>query len=884
MFKPPAEKKLVFIEAYAPPQKGLAYVLTLDEATGVLKFIGAYEIPAPGDLIALFKEKGLLEISSASLSLNSKITKVIVEKPKASAIENKNLQASSGTLSKEGITQFRDYKILSKSLEASLNIHKENISQETVQAILSKGMSQRGAFSSELLSPLAEGVLLTFEEEYIPLPEGTKYLLQFGVEGLIFKFVKKYTPPPSGAHFTLRFGESADTTILSKDLVSGTLVNKALITTVQSVANKALVSLSRISGETVELVQCINNKTLIQNPQIQKELVERLPNIVTPDIIMEVAHSRVSVVKGSASDLPTGIGVNGFVCPYAAVSNITETHHNFPWGQGEEADIHRKDEWGQGDEVTKETDMSFVVHIPEKDNWVEMEFKNHVDEKDVSTRSPYHPIMRYEDQKHIDPFATSFGHLYSPDNLFNFQNFSESLKDVSLDVPFNHSKGVDKSIKQEFQLVADQLDTHHATYWGAYWYSLWCARKYFPWMSDEEVKLVLKTDVPIMNNPVFIKPGNPRCPFDYWYSGDRDNFDPNIDPINTQIVQKRRMYYMLNTSYIKRLPDNTDVPFSSVSLGIDRGSWTWSFNITLTTKESLDLIKPEKNVLKDIEININGWKWTCRVESWSENKTFGERSWSVLGRSPSIELSEPYQADSVFTNSAEQGGQIINSILKNTGWTAEWLYGDFNPYINWLIPESVINFTNMSKIKQIQNIVEEVGAFVQTNADINSEKKLTIIPKYRYTPWNWDTVAPKVVLNEFICYEINHKSESLRPLNSVIVSGENYGVVVNATRDKTAGDRPAAMVFNDLMTTKGAAEERAKSIISDSGFWIRHTLNLFSLMNPDTGPGLLLPGDFIEMNEENISWKGQITGTSITAEWSDGLDVSQKIQVEQYYE
>jgi hypothetical protein len=882
MFKPPAEKKLVFIEAYAPPQKGLAYVLTLDERTGVLKFIEAYDIPAPGDLITLFKQKGLVEISSASLSLASKLTRETVEKPKASAVENKNLQASSGTLSKEGVTQFRDYKILSKSLEASLKIHKENITQETVQTILAKSTSLGASFSSELVSSLAEGILLTFEEEYFPLPEGNKYLLQFGVEGLILKFVKKYTPPPSGTHFTLRFGESADTTILSKDVVSGTLVNKALVTTVQSVVNKALISPSRISRESVELVQCVNNKTLVQNSQIQKELVERLPNIVTPDIIMGISHTRVSVVKGSASDLPTGIGVNGFVCPYAAVSNITETHHNFPWGQGEETDIHRKDEWGQGDEVTKETDMSFVVHIPEKDNWVEMEFKNQVDEKDVSTSSPYHPIMYYEDQKHVDPFATFFEQLYSPDNLFNFQNFSESLKDTHVYVPLNQSDGCDKLFKQEFQMVANNVDTHHATYWGEYWYSLWCTRKYFPWMSDENVKLVLKTDVPIMNNPEFIKPGNPRCPFDYWYSGPRDNIFPPIIPIETEIVPTQKVYYMLNTAYITRVSDNKSIPFRSCSISVSREDYAWNFSITVTDKQTLELLKPSGSTFIDAQIHINGWEWTCKIESWRDTSSFEGQSYTVSGHSPSIEIGDPYLIDSLFQNEASHGGQIVQKMLEYTGWTAEWKYAAFNPYTEWLIPAKKLNIVDTSKIGQIRTLTNSVNAFIQTVPNTKEEKKLIIQPKYKVNPLQWDSLVPDVQLNRNICLEVSEENSHTKPLNSVILTTDNRGIVVNATLDGTAGDSAAPMCVDSYLTTQQAARERARHIFGASGHWLKTSLSLFSLMPPSQAPGLLTPGKIVGLD----NWKGQVTETAVTATWDDssGLTVSQQIEVERRYE
>jgi len=144
-------------------------------------------------------------------------------------------------------------------------------------------------------------------------------------------------------------------------------------------------------------------------------------------------------------------------------------------------------------------------------------------------------------------------------------------------------------------------------------------------------------------------------------------------------------------------------------------------------------------------------------------------------------------------------------------------------------------------------------------------------------------MTPSVMLTDAICREIGRQNQTYSEIDSVIVTAENQGVIVNAVRDGYAGTKPAAMCIDAMITTRDAGRERARHIISKSGFWIVHSLSLFSLMAPGDAPGLLLPGDFVGVNESGTTWKGQVTGTSITAEWgATGVNVGQAIEVEQY--
>lgn len=450
-------------------------------------------------------------------------------------------------------------------------------------------------------------------------------------------------------------------------------------------------------------------------------------------------------------------------------------------------------------------------------------------------------------------------------------------------------------------LQPSEMDLSHRTYWGPKWYSLYCSTVYFPPTFTE--KPLMRFNGYDWEDQVeegedvweFNDPRNFRCPWNYPYSGPRQPYNPPIVPGDSPLtVVPKGYYYIMNSTFIRRISGAMEsIDFQSVSMSIDRDSWLWSFSITILSKESLNLIKPQGQAFTDIEINCNGWKWTCRVENWTETIVFGKKAWSVTGRSNSVELGQPYSIIPAFSNDYKQGGQIIDDVLSTSGsgWAAEWQNNDeFNPHLDWMVPAGVLNQTNTSLLKIMQAVSVSVGAFIQTTPDTDistgstGEQKLIIQPRYRLNPWNWGSITPDVYLNSSVCTQIGRQNNIKQPINGALVYGENQGVIINAVKDGTDGSNAAAVTSDALITSEEAGRERARHIIGNSGAWVNHTLKLFSLMPSGTAPGLLTPGNFISMAETGeTTYIGQVTGTTINSGWgSNGLETSQSLEVEQY--
>ncbi|MGE4520067.1 MAG: hypothetical protein AB7E04_11240 [Desulfobacteraceae bacterium] len=699
-------------------------------------------------------------------------------------------------------------------------------------------------------------------------------------------FTSVYPIPEAGTVLTLRFGVTGDIEIVSSSsnvviVDSGSQISAMTVI----LSEDSQIVLKSSSSEIQVIIEIYSQNSEIKISS-SSSLVEHLPDIeiAGSEIIINLSESIIS--GGQANDLPGYVRTGDMDFIWNNVPEKVESSKSFFWNKPDDLLLKEKIIWDKTTETDKKTSSPFLANMAYFDFKNIAAYSNFQNKSDFENTASFLSKMIFTDEFHSHLWDEFF--IRDHDAEFPYDNFKWfEFKDTRHFTLFDKSEYWNKRFENKFDNGNDILaDNHHGTFWGPYWYSLWCEQKYFPYKSNEFVRLSITDHLEQNIFPVlkFIYPDNPRCPFEYWHSGDRDSFSPDITPVDSVIVPRRKVWYMINTAYIKRLPDMADISFISVSASIDRDSWTWSFNITLNSRDSLDLVKPENGSLKDIEININGWKWTCRVENWSRDYSFGQEAWKVSGRSQSIELGDPYCIEPVFTNVQEHGGQIIDRILTNTGWTADWQYKDFNPYASWLVPASTLNMTDVSKIKQIQAVTDSVSAFIQTAADTATEKKLIIKPKYFKNPWHWINEPPSLILNDSISHEISSSSVITKPLDSVIVSGQNRGVIVNAVKNGAAGNSPAPMVFDDMITTQDAGRERARHIIGGSGIWIKHTLKLFSLMPPETPPGLMLPGDFIQMNESNISWKGQVTATAINASWNNGLTVNQDIEVEQYYE
>lgn len=606
---------------------------------------------------------------------------------------------------------------------------------------------------------------------------------------------------------------------------------------------------------------------------------------------------------GQDENLPTTLGPAQIKFPWGTASKV-ERHLKFVWdradvtdrptdsivwGSADRLEVEKTIPWGEAARIDKPT-----IHIP----WGDFEIKI-----DNDYEQPWTQTLPFKDLHKNIPWGEVANHLSNDISSPFISN--TPIKDVHYNIPWNALAALSRDIQIPHEL-GNPVDKHFNFYYGRYAYSSLFFQKYFApppcyqlqWQ-DNALPGLNPCDGSTQINMTFT--GNSWVnPFDHWNAGIRDQY--LIVPPGTPGLIYRKFFYMRNIVTLKRIPDNTPIDAFAISIGTDINSWTWTFNITLAEESYLDLLKPsvagEDLVLQDCQITINNNVFICRVESWHESRTFGKKTWTVSGRSPSIELGSPYSLPFTYTNtSIKQGSELIDDLLSGTGWSAEWgfdnntsTYSDvLNPATGWSVPIKQFNLQEKTTMEGIKQVLNAIKAGILTVPDCDStNQRLIILPRYRWTPWQWDSKTTDEDLIASYCHEIGSDYDHIPKYNFVVAAGDTQGVAVSATKTGTAGDKIAPMFTHPLITTQDAGHEAARNILSNQGMWLNRSMKLLSIDDgvTPTGevPGLLLPGKLISFTEGS-TWKGVITSTNISVQAAtdrSGLEVYQTVVIEQY--
>jgi hypothetical protein len=115
---------------------------------------------------------------------------------------------------------------------------------------------------------------------------------------------------------------------------------------------------------------------------------------------------------------------------------------------------------------------------------------------------------------------------------------------------------------------------------------------------------------------------------------------------------------------------------------------------------------------------------------------------------------------------------------------------------------------------------------------------------------------------------------------AISAGGAEGGVIVTLTRDGTAGDELAPLVVDSLITDQTAGYERGRNEIAKGGSW--ETMRIETLLT-DSGvaPGLMLPGNLVEVQDTTETYPVQINSTGVKAAWGDnGLSIRQSLSAD----
>ena len=364
------------------------------------------------------------------------------------------------------------------------------------------------------------------------------------------------------------------------------------------------------------------------------------------------------------------------------------------------------------------------------------------------------------------------------------------------------------------------------------------------------------------------------------YGGEKD---PDvIEKPEPEQPEIRESYLLMNIITTVVLPERIPLELPSMEISLDIDSFSWSFTGQLFGASNIALVQPDENGPKQIEVDINGWKWVFIIERYSTNRRFGDERYTLYGSSRTQLLAAPYAPlRSKSNTSALNAKQAITEELANTGFAAT--YPDLNDYStpDWVMPGGSFSYQSQTAMQVVARIAGTAGSVVIPSR--NSDQ-LNIQPRYPASPWAWNTATMDRIIPASMVISLSANWRPEQAYNAVYVSGTNAGVAVNVKRSDTNGDNPAPDILEDWLTETQVNTERGRNELAKGGHQSITTIEL-PLTDSNTAPGLIEPGMLVEIQDtilgESGDWQGLCLATSIIA--GGGGSVIQRIDLERHY-
>lgn len=273
-------------------------------------------------------------------------------------------------------------------------------------------------------------------------------------------------------------------------------------------------------------------------------------------------------------------------------------------------------------------------------------------------------------------------------------------------------------------------------------------------------------------------------------------------PEGGTVIPVRRAYIVIHNATLTRVSDSAPIHASRMTIALDVDSWAWRFTATLLGRDALALVEPStigEPVI--VAAHVNGHTWHVIVDSWTDNRQFGQNGISISGRGLTSDLASPYQLQtSGVTASDMTMQQVLNAHLPfGEGWGITWAAG--TP--DWLVPAGAWSWSNQSPMQAIFDAAQSVGLIV---VPAKASKAMIVMPRYPVLPWDFDGATPALTVPDAAILSLSRSQAIPTQANAVYVhGGETGGVIGQVKRALSAGDRVAPTQSSPLIThTDGA--------------------------------------------------------------------------------
>ncbi|MDH0033110.1 MULTISPECIES: hypothetical protein [unclassified Acinetobacter] len=338
-----------------------------------------------------------------------------------------------------------------------------------------------------------------------------------------------------------------------------------------------------------------------------------------------------------------------------------------------------------------------------------------------------------------------------------------------------------------------------------------------------------------------------------------DDCIPSLAPVD--------WWYIVNDLKVTRLDNGQEIQVNNGDYRCDRGSWCWSYNLTIPfyEKSKLDPVDGQPVILK---ILINGNEHRMLLENISRSRQFAKDVYKLSGRSPTALLDAPYSPTRSFTQENERTSvQLVQAELDrvSSDIVLNWQLIDA---LGWVLPANSLSYSNLTPIAAIKLIADAAGGFIYSEPDSNT---LTIKPLYKKTFWDAIDIAEyDRVIPESLVTDLSTDYAMYPDYNGVFLTNDRNGDTGQVKRVGTAGDVLQESINNPLLTSVSAMHEKGRAVLAKAGMVESHSL----LMPVSAQVGLCTPGELIAFNAD---WWG--VGDGVSGSFSHDV-VNQTVSVE----
>lgn len=333
-------------------------------------------------------------------------------------------------------------------------------------------------------------------------------------------------------------------------------------------------------------------------------------------------------------------------------------------------------------------------------------------------------------------------------------------------------------------------------------------------------------------------------------------------PPATVVILPRRSYILINSVEIRRADalGGDPLPAENFQMQLDRRSWSWSWSASFHASAREAVTPGLLTGPVELEVRVNGQPFRLMSEVVGRSRRLPEHLVAARGRGKAAVLDAPHAAVQTFGSALDRTAQqLMTEVLTVNGVGFGWSV-DFQ-LTDWLVPGGVWMHQG-TYISALADIAGSVGGYLQPH---DTEPILRVLPSWPAPWWEWAGIAPDVELpagvGEFEEVEII----DLPGYNRIFVSGQAGGIAADLTRDGTAGDvLKQPMAVHALITTIGAAKQRARAELSSSGRGLHHKL----LMPIHPAAGVIKPGTILRFtDDENAIRLGLVRSTNVSEEF-----------------